>query len=436
MVAAASVATSPDSSYGQSDGYATQVVVNTYDVPQNMGNAPVSGYQRDPQQECAAEWASRQSQMAAECKQLESGQGAGPYGSSDPAAFCAKDAFVAACKAGRVQNGMGEISDVDFQSICEAEAKTTINQMTRFCEDSKNGNEQCKKSVEQKCDFAKRQLEKCKAMSDPAKLKSTVSDAVARYCKRKIYVGSVAPSVASASAPTASQVVPMLVSVPESISAQDEAKLRSVVDSVDGYVSIKGSRVYSVRASSAAVEKLKALGIIDDAQFDSVKYTMQQVQAPGAYGAGNAVSAGVAGNSTGLRQVLTSLEASKAVASSDVRPWLASEQDKLTDVTAEVDAVQKSDDSKDLAYKVSWFFGMQAQKEKDEAAKLAAQSAKLNETIVSLSSLADQVDDLALQSALKEQINALEKQQADLDSLSKQKADGAAGMLSFFGAKG
>ncbi len=385
----------------------------------------------DAKEMCRQEWQRRKYDLERDCKQMEKG-GEGPFGSSDPAAFCTKDSFLKTCRDNRINNGFGyglrEVSDVDFESICQVESKRILREMTRFCKESQGGNERCKEMVEQKCSFVKRQLSTCKELSEVSRSEQLVSKAVENYCRRAKYIGSTGRySLPSYRQPGQSDEVPVVVAVSSGISASDEAALKQKVSSMQGYVTAGGVRLYSVRIPASSLEVLKSLPFVQDAQFDSVRYSLEKTGGTGMAAGGPEKQGG------NFRDVMVSLEASKAFAPSDVKPWLSSEQDKLAQVTDEVASVRDSDEQKDVGYKLTWFLGMQAQREKEEAAKLAGQTEKLDKTISSLESLAGQAEDLTLKAALQEQVAQLRKQREELQAMAKQKQDGAGGLLSIIG---
>jgi hypothetical protein len=410
---------SPTGNLSQPGWYSGLLIASTVETPSAFVPQPL-----DPQAKCLNYWNIRQAAIQADCQKMDQG-GNGPYGTSDPRAFCSRESFLSACEESRANSsGMGllEVSTIDFQSICEVESRVILRQMTRYCEQSSNGQEQCQQQVAKKCDYVNRQLSSCKELSDTGKLQGYVSKAVANYCLRAKYVGNTSGLSNPQVDVKKGDEVPVVVLVNASISPDEESALRQAVTSVQGFSTTGSERLYSVRLPASALEGLRSLPFVLDAQFDSVRYSLERRGASGQQS-----------TSSGFKDILLSLEASKSVASSDVKPWLSTEQDKVTNVTDNVDAVKKSDDSKDIGYKLQWFFGLQASREKEEAAKLQAQSDQLNQTIASLQSLAGQVDDLTIRAALNEQISSLQKQEQDLQSLAQQKQGGASGLLSMVG---
>ncbi|PIU21714.1 MAG: hypothetical protein COT15_00890 [Candidatus Diapherotrites archaeon CG08_land_8_20_14_0_20_34_12] len=111
--------------------------------------------------------------------------------------------------------------------------------------------------------------------------------------------------------------------------------------------------------------------------------------------------------------------------------WVGGEKTRLFNVAEEVTSAENQDKQKDFIYQLTKLFGMQAQKEKEEATKLKEQTEKLTQSIESLKAIMEQVDDQKLKDTLNAQIVELEARKNELQQTVSNKE---ANMYGFFTA--
>ena len=79
------------------------------------------------------------------------------------------------------------------------------------------------------------------------------------------------------------------------------------------------------------------------------------------------------------------------------------------------------------------FFGLAKQAELEEIKQLQESKSKLNNSITTLAKLVDEVPSDVAKSILKEQVESLKKQQADIEVLIAAKEKKAKGFFGLFG---
>ena len=124
-------------------------------------------------------------------------------------------------------------------------------------------------------------------------------------------------------------------------------------------------------------------------------------------------------------------QAQQQLQGTEYSSWIGGEKSKLMNVSEEVTQLENQEKQKDLVYQLTKLFGMQAQKEKEEATKLKEQTDKLTQSIESLKAVLDQVDDAALKATLSAQITELENRRNELQQTVSNKE---ANMYGFFTA--
>ncbi len=343
-----------------------------------------------------------------------------PWNICDRNAFCSHDTFLQKCVEGRSAQ-MGSAQGVDFNKLCELESKFNLKSMERFCKDQSRGYEDCISQTSKQCEYMQQQLAKCKEMTDSARLKELLAKIVGKFCKMAPLKSRIKVEQKDIGDFSSAEIVPVVAATKDGISAEEEQKLKSVAESVDGYVSVSGLRLYSVKVRASRFNELKSLPFVQDAKLDHVRRAME--------------SGGGAGQPAGPQQTqrlddaISTLEASKDLLDSDLAPWVSAEQDRLMGVSSELQTIDNESKKKDAFYQVQWFLGMQAEREKNDAARIAEQKSKLEKSIASLEQVAGQVEDVAVRSQLEEQVKDLKAQLAEMDKSSKEKDKYASGLV-------
>ncbi len=385
-------------------------------MPASGGGGFGGGQGFDPKQACAERWQREQQFLKRQCEQAKTDKG--PWGISDSSAFCSEDSFVQSCAADRARYGPSASAQVDFTKLCERENKRVVRELTRFCKETTRGYDECVKRSREGCEYAKTQYNRCTESAGEFKVREMIKKVADKECKYAAYKPGVRFEVKDVSDFAASEVIPVVIAVSDSVSDSEVSQIRQITESVQGYSTISGLRLYSAKVRASRFNELKQLPFVQDAQLDHVlraiesgKTAQPQAQPE-------------------LATAITALEASKDLVPEELKPWLGVEQDRLINVTDNLQELDQSESDKGAIYKFQWLLGMTAQREKDESKKLSEQEAKLSQSIASIEQLSDQVDDVAVKAALQEQVKELKARQENIKSLARERDKFASGLLS------
>ena len=111
-------------------------------------------------------------------------------------------------------------------------------------------------------------------------------------------------------------------------------------------------------------------------------------------------------------------------------------EDKAGDVlnvSENLKDLEKKDEEKGFGYKLKLFFGLAKKAEQEEIKRLEESKSKLASSIESLSTLSDEVPGDVAKALLKEQVESLRQQQAEINALIEAKEKKAKGLFSAFG---
>ncbi len=372
----------------------------------------------DPKQVCSERWQREQQSLKRQCEQAKTDKG--PWGISDSSAFCGEDSFVQSCAADRSRYGPSASASVDFTKLCERENKRVVRELTRFCKETTRGYEDCLKRSREGCEFAKTQYNRCTESAGEFKVREIIKKVADKECKYAAYKPGVRFEVKDVSDFAASEVIPVVIAVSDSVSESEVAQIKQIAESIQGYSTISGLRLYSAKVRASRFNELKQLPFVQDAQLDHVL---------------RAIESGVSTRPQAqaqpeLADAITALEASKDLVPEELKPWLGVEQGRLINVTDNLKELDEAEAEKGAIYKFLWLLGMTAQREKDESKKLSEQEAKLSQSIESLEQLSEQVDDVAVKSALQEQVKELRARQENIKTMARERDQFASGLLS------
>ncbi|MFA6048784.1 MAG: hypothetical protein WC792_02450 [Candidatus Micrarchaeia archaeon] len=369
---------------------------------------------------CRDRWQREQQMLKRQCEQSKTNKG--PWGISDASAFCSGDAFVQACSADRMRYGPSDAAGVDFAKLCAKETKFVLRDLTRFCKESNRGYEDCLNRTKQGCDFAQKQYDRCKEEASESRVRELVKRVAEKECRFSQYRFGVQLEQKGVSDFSSNDVVPVVIAVSDGVSESDASAIRGMVESVQGYYTISGMRLYSARVRASRFGELKQLPFVQDVQIDNLARAVQGAQSPQQAQAG----------APELPKAIAALEASKGLVPDELKPWLGVEQDRLLNVTDSLQQIGKTDSEKGAIYQFQWLLGMTAQREKDEAQKLGEQESKLNQSIASLEQLSERVDDVTVKAAMQEQVKELKARQENIRSMAREREKFSSGILSLF----
>ncbi|MBI5036698.1 hypothetical protein HZC09_05135 [Candidatus Micrarchaeota archaeon] len=362
---------------------------------------------------CEQEWQRNQPRFQADCERQKKQMGREMN-------ICDEKAFIAQCRQeelGRMAKDQGRLN---YDRICELEAKKMLRNMERFCKDTARGKEQCKKDTERNCQNINNELEKCRQLTGPDRVKEAIKRAVSNKCRfeknrRKVDVRTIDISDVGGG-----EILPAMVAVSESISPDEARKLEDIVEKVESFNTISGLRIYAVMVKASSFNDLKSLPFVKDAKIDSIKRSIRAYEEK-------------EGRLAGLDRAVTALEATTDMLPSEESRIVSYEAENLVEAKEKINELSHD---KGVTYAIQQILGMKAEQEKKEAEELKAEATRLASTISRLKQLSEQVDDVALQGVLAEQIKDLESQQQSIQSKADAKGKGAAGLFSLFGLLG
>ncbi len=335
-----------------------------------------------------------------------------------PADYCSKETFITACSKARTVQDTNQMrkQQADSGELCALRAKRELRNFQQFCKDSTRGKDDCLKQTNRGKEFLQKQLDKCVSVATKGGIKAALEKKVTEFCKVSRYRTKMI--TADVSQITGSEVIPVIIAAAEDISSADEGKLKALVK-IDAFFTIASLRIYSGKIPADKFNELKALPFVQDAKLDHIARSIA---------ASNVVQRQLAGGVT-IGRELTALELTRQLANDEVKPIISYEQQRLMNVTENLEQLKAKEGAGNPVYQVQWLLGFAQDNEKQLSQDFNVEGARMNETVANLEKLASQVDDLAVRASLMEQITSLKVQQQNLQTNAVNKAKFSQGLL-------
>ncbi|MBI2445535.1 hypothetical protein HYV43_04060 [Candidatus Micrarchaeota archaeon] len=144
--------------------------------------APYSGFvtgRMSAAERCEQDWNRQASRFAQRCQSMQQ-RNKGPQFN-----YCNEQEFLAQCKAESQKNMERDKQRMNPDRICAQQIKRDIKHFERYCKDTARGKEQCIRESEKGCEFGKKQLARCKELTQTDSIKKAIERAVARECRAR-----------------------------------------------------------------------------------------------------------------------------------------------------------------------------------------------------------------------------------------------------------
>jgi len=130
-------------------------------------------------QRCEQEWSRNEARFTQQC-QRDQQRNKGPQFN-----FCNEQEFIAQCKAEAQKHMERDKERMNPERICAQQVKRDLKHFERYCKDQTQGKDRCIKESEKGCEFGKKQLTRCKELTQTDNVKKAIERAVARECRAR-----------------------------------------------------------------------------------------------------------------------------------------------------------------------------------------------------------------------------------------------------------
>lgn len=327
---------------------------------------------------------------------------------------CDKDAMIEGCKQQSRKNYEDRLSNTEQN--CDAYSHAEIRAAEDRCLRMDKERERCFEESTKRCEHMKGVAQKCRETLTEENLRKFIVEEARKRCK-------FTDIVADEDDVRKSDKVEIVLAVLNTATEKDIEKLELFIDGLKEDLKLQDTNVYKGMINPNNFGDIKLLPFVVNAKISAVPSAERAKESKAKIVARQKVEE-AAGKLASLRD-------------SDVPDeYLYIIEDKASDVldvSDELEEIEKKEGQKGVGYKIRLFLGLARSAEQEEIKQLESSKAKLSNSIDALTKLIDEVPSDVAKAILKEQVENLKKQHADIEVLIETKAKKAKGLFGVFG---
>lgn|GEM_PF-2414953 len=327
---------------------------------------------------------------------------------------CDKDAMVERCKQQSKKGFEEHLARTERD--CSIFTKSEVRAVEDRCSRIDKERQRCSEESSKRCEQTKGVAEKCKETLTEENLRKFILEEAKKRCK-------FTDIVADEDDVKSSDKVEIVLAVLNTASESDIEKLELFIDGLKEDLKLQDTTVYKGMINPHDFGDVKLLPFVVKAKISAVASSERAKEVKAKIVARQKVEE-AAGKLASLRD-------------SDVPDeYLYIIEDKVSevlDVSDDLKEIEKKEGEKGFGYKVKLFFGLAKKAEEVEIKQLGDSKEKLKNSIETLTKLVDEVPSDVAKVILKEQVENLKQQQADIVVLIETKERKAKGLLGLFG---
>ncbi len=359
------------------------------------GNAVMGKYD-DFMQHCSDSWL----QQEKTCSSLPS--------------ICDKGSFIEKCKEQEKNNFADHTAKIE--SSCNSETESQVKFAEQRCSKISEERERCVQQGTKRCGQVKGLSSECKTILTEENVMKFLEEEVRKKCR---FTGIIEDE----SKVRDSDKAEIVLAVLNTVSEDDLVRLSLFVDGLKEDLKLQDTTVYRGTIDPGRFGDIKLLPFVVNAKLSALSSSDKSKEVKAQITAGTKAEES-AGKLASLRD------------SNVPDEYLYIIEDKASDVLDVSDNLkdlEKKEGEKGFGYGMKRFFGLAQKAEQEEIKQLEESKTKLQNSIETLSKLADEVPSDVAKSILKEQVENLKKQIDDIGALIKSKQKKAKGLFGIFG---
>jgi len=327
---------------------------------------------------------------------------------------CDKNSLVERCKEQEKKNY--EDMGIKIEQNCEVQTIAEIKHGKERCSRIDEDRKKCLEQGAKRCEHMKGNAEKCRELMTEENIRKFIVEEAKKRCK---FTDIIEDEEDVKRADKAEIVLAVLNTAAE----EDIEKLKLFIDDLKEDLKLQDTTIYKGMIKPNSFGDVKLLPFVVNAKI-SARASSERAKE---------VKAKIVA-STKVEETASKLA---SLRDSDVpAEYLYLIEDKASEVLNVSDSLEdleKKEEGKGLGYKIRLFLGLAKAIEKEEIKQLEDSKSKLQNSIEALTKLIDEVPSDVAKAILKEQVNNLKIQQAEIEQLIKKKEKKAKGLAGLFG---
>ena len=327
---------------------------------------------------------------------------------------CDRSAFIEKCKLQERKNYDDVVQKIEQH--CQSETIAEIKHAEERCSRIDEERQRCFDENTKRCSQMKGLAQQCRDSLNEEKLRDFIIEEVKKRCKFTDIIED-EEDVRKA------EKVEIVLAVLNTVTEDDINKLELFVDDLEEELKLQDTTVYKGTIEPNGFRDVKLLSFVVNAKLSTIASSEKAKEVKGKIVAGQKTEE-IAGKLASLRD-------------SDVpSEYLYIIEDKASDVlnvSGSLEEIGKKEEQKGRGYKIRLFLGLAKAAEQQEVKQLSESKDKLQNSIETLTKLIDEVPSDVAKAVLKEQVENLKKQQAEIEVLIETKEKKAKGLFGLFG---
>lgn len=333
---------------------------------------------------------------------------------------CGKDSFVEECIQREKENYELELSRIDKQ--CEIDSKAHIRHMERQCTRIDIEKQRCLDNGMEQCERIQGLVSECREKISEESFRKFIIREAEKRCKFIKFIPSVKEKGEDFSKYKNMEVILVVL---DTVTEEDISKLKSFIEGLHKKLELDGKIIFEGLIRPNDFVELKELDFVVDAKLNALESFEVAKQRKAEI---------ISINPQKVVEKL--LEISEIDVSGEYKYLIEDEASDILEVSDDLEEIAEKEKGRGFGYKIRLFLGLAKKIEEDETKRLEMSKQRLETSIASLSKLAEEVPDDIAKAILKAQVEELQRQKEDMDSLIEQKQKRSNGILQLFGLFG
>ena len=332
----------------------------------------------------------------------------------DTPQICDKDAFIKKCAEMERSNNEDSLSKVSYR--CESQTIAEIKHAEQRCARIEKDRQRCVEDSAKRCEHMEGLAQECKELLTEENLRKFIVEETKKRCR---FTDMLQDEEDVRKAEKSEVILAVLNTATE----DDIKKLELFVENLKEELKLQDTTVYKGIIHPKSFGDIKLMPFVVNAKLSAVASSERAKEVKAKIVARGKVEEAV-GKLVSLRD-------------SDVpSQYLYIIEDKASEVlnvSEQLGEIEKKEEQKGIGYKIKLFLGLAKAAEQQEIGQLQGSKIKLSSSIETLANLIDEVPSDVAKAVLKEQVENLKKQQAEIEVLIETKEKKARGLFGVFG---
>ena len=321
--------------------------------------------------------------------------------------YCNKDKYVENCVRQEKESNERQLSEIKIN--CKVQSRIEARKMVERCSREEVEKQRCVEQSARRCSEMGAMIKDCRERLNEENFRQYIKREAESRCKLMRHEDESAKT---------ERLFAIIIALRNE---DDIGRIDSIVTNLEKLFEIEGSFVYTgIVDDPNLVSDIRKIDSVLDAKISPILPEVAEADKR-------------LDESIRAKGIVDKLNSIKEDVPDNYRFIIENEAGKILDISEGLGGIEQNEESKGVVYVFRRWFGFVKEKEKEEIENINKHVERLDASITNLETVIDDVPDLIAKSIIKEQIESLKKQKADLEELSSEKESKSKGLFGLFG---